>query len=236
MYSYFISRKNNYPKEGKVTLPGIWDKFKKSIFALLTPIIIIVGIRFGYFTATEGGAIVSAYTLFVSMVVYRDIKIKDLPRILYDAASSTAIISFIIAATSLFSWLLTLENIPQDISTYLLSLTENKILLLLIINLILLIFGMFLDSAPAILLLAPILSPVAADLGVDMVQFGLIMVVNLTIGLLTPPVGTALFVSSTVSGVPILKLSRKLIPFWLIMIFVLLLVTFIPTFTTVFAK
>ncbi|MDF2522101.1 MAG: siaT 1 [Clostridia bacterium] len=231
LYSYYVAKKYDYPKEGKVSIKGKWQSFKEAIWALAMPFIIVFGIRGGIFTATEGGAVVVTYSLLVSMFVYKEIKVKDLPKIMFEAAVSTATIATIIAATSLFSWLLTSQQIPQQITTALLGVTDNKILLLLIINFILLITGMFLDSGPAIMLLAPILAPVAASLGVDPVQFGLVMVVNLTIGLLTPPVGTAMYVSSNISGVPILKLSKKLLPFWGIMIGVLLLITYVPAVT-----
>ncbi|RIW29184.1 TRAP transporter large permease [Bacillus salacetis] len=236
IYSYFVARKNNYPKEGKVSFHGIWTSFKKAIWALLMPIIIIFGIRGGVFTATEGGAIISVYAFLISAFVYKEIKFKDIPKIFFDAAISTAVISTIIAATTLFSWLLSSEQIPQQITASLLGITENPIILLLLINVILLICGMFLDSGPAILLLAPILAPVSASLGLDPVQFGLIMVINLTIGLLTPPVGTSMYVASNISGVPVMQLSKKLMPFWFIMIAVLLLVTFIPGITTFFIE
>ncbi|MEG6615980.1 TRAP transporter large permease [Peptococcaceae bacterium 1198_IL3148] len=236
IYSYIVAKRNNYPKEGAVTVKGIWTSFKDAIWALAMPVIIIVGIRGGAFTATEGGAIISAYALIISAFIYKEIKLKDLPQIFYDAAISTAIISAILASTSLFSWLLSSEQIPQQITTALLGVTDNPIILLLIINAILLAVGMFLDSGPAIMLLAPILAPVAASLGVDMVQFGLMMVVNLTIGLLTPPVGTAMYVASNVSGVPIAQLSKKLVPFWLIMISILMVITFVPGFTTFFIR
>lgn len=236
VYSYFVAKRKNYPKEGKVSLKGVWTSFKRAAFALAMPVIIIVGIRGGAFTATEGGAIIAVYAFIISAFVYKEIKLKDLPKIFFDAALSTAIISTIIAATSLFGWLLSSEQIPQQITSTLLSITDNPILLLLIINLILLVVGMFLDSGPAIMLLAPILAPVAGSLGVDPVQFGLVMVINLTIGLLTPPVGTSMYVASNISGVPIMELSKKLLPFWAIMIAVLMLVTFVPEITTIFTK
>jgi len=234
VYSYYVAKKNNYPKEGKISRRGQWKSLKDASWALAMPFIIIFGIRAGIFTPTEGGAVVVVYSLIISVFVYKEIKLKDLPNILFESAISTAIISTIIAATTLFGWLLASQQIPQQITTTLLGVTDNKILLLLLINLILLISGMFLDSGPAIMLLAPILAPVAINLGVNPVQFGLVMVLNLTIGLLTPPVGTAMYVSSNISGVPILQLSRKLIPFWLIMIFVLLIVTYVPSLTTIF--
>jgi C4-dicarboxylate transporter DctM subunit len=149
-----------------------------------------------------------------------------------EAAIGTAVVSAIIAATSLFGWLLTNAQLPQMIATAILGLSDDPLLLLLLINIMLLIVGMFLDSGPAILLMTPILGPVATQIGVDPVQFGLIMVINLTIGLLTPPVGTALYVASSISGMSILRLTRALLPFWGIMLSVLMLVTYWPGFTS----
>jgi len=236
IYSYFVAKKRNYPVEASFSWSNVWTTFKKAALALLMPVIIIVGIRGGMFTATEGGAIISVYAFIISMFVYREIKIKDLPKIFFDAALSTAVISTIIGATSLFGWLLTSEQIPQKAANFLLGLTDDKFLLLLLINAILLICGMFLDSGPAILLMTPILAPVAMSLDVNMVQFGLIMVINLTIGLLTPPVGTAMYVASNISGVPILQLTKKMVPFWLIMLVVLLLITYVPQITTMIIR
>ncbi len=230
-YSYWYAAKNNYPCEGKVSGRERWRRFKEAVWALMMPVIIVGGIRGGIFTATEGGAVIAVYALLVGMFVYREITIAKLPAIFMEAATSTAIIAMIIAATSLFGWLLASEQIPQHITNGLLAITDNKFLLLLLINLLLLVFGMFIDSAPAIMLLAPILVPVIVKLGMSPIQFGLVMVINLTIGLLTPPVGTAMYVASNISGVPILKLSRSLMPFWCIMFLVLALVTYWPGLT-----
>lgn len=230
-YSYYYAAKHGYPKEGKVSGAEKWKRFKDAIWALMMPVIIIGGIRMGIFTPTEGGAVVSVYALVVGMFIYKEISFKEIPYICMEAAIGTAVISTIIAATSLFGWLLTSEQIPQHIAASFLSLTDNKYLLLLLINLMLLVVGMFIDSGPAILLLTPILGPVAASLEIDPVQFGLVMVINLTIGLLTPPVGTAMYVASNISGVPITQISKSFVPFWLIMLAVLMLVTFVPAFT-----
>lgn len=231
IYCYIIARIKNYPREGTFSFSNVFQNFKSAFWALLMPIIILVGIRGGIFTATEGGAVISVYALFVSMFVYKEIKIKQLPRIFFEATMGTAVITSIIAATSLFGWLLTNQQIPQKFANTLLGVTDNPILITLILFVILLLVGLFIDSSPAILLLTPILVPVATSIGMDLVQFGIMMVITLTIGLLTPPVGTALFVASNISKVPILELSRKLIPFWVIMIVVTLLVAFIPGIT-----
>ncbi|MCG5102561.1 TRAP transporter large permease [Oceanobacillus alkalisoli] len=231
VYCYIVARIKNYPREGKFSFYNVWKNFKSAFWALLMPIIILVGIRGGIFTATEGGAVISVYALFVGMFVYKEIKIKQLPKIFYEATMGTAVITSIIAATSLFGWLLTNQQIPQKFANTLLSISDNPIIITLILIVILILVGLFIDSSPAILLLTPILAPVATSIGMDLVQFGIVMVITLTIGLLTPPVGTALFVVSNISKVPILELSRKLIPFWIIMIVVTLLVAFIPGLT-----
>ncbi len=232
LYCYIVAKKKGYPKEESVSKEETWRRFKDAVWALLMPLIIVFGIRGGIFTATEGGAVISVYGLIVGLFIYKEIKVKDLPKILLEAAESSATVGTIIAATTLFSWLLTSEQIPAKITNWMIGLTDNKFLLLLLINVLLLITGMFIDSGPAIMLLAPILCPVAASLGMNLVQFGLVMVINLTIGLLTPPVGTAMYVGSNVSGVPIPKISRALIPFIGIMLAVLMLVTYVPAFTS----
>ncbi len=232
IYSWWFTRKHNYPSEGSVPFKEKVLRFKNAFWALLMPVMIIWGIRGGVFTPTEGGAVVSVYALILSLFVYRKIKIKDIFSVCIDAAISTASIAIIIAATSLFSWILASEKIPQAISTALISITDNQFLLLIIVIVLLLICGMFLDSAPAIMLLAPILAPAMTAVGVDMVQFGLIMVICLTVGLLTPPVGTSLFVASNVTRVPLLRLGIRVLPFIGIMLAVTLIIAFIPETVT----
>lgn len=231
LYSYRFAVRKNYPSEGAVSGAEKWRRFKEAVWALMMPVIIIGGIRGGIFTATEGGAVIAVYALLVGMFIYKEITVSQLPLICIEAAISTAVIATIIAATSLFGWLLASEQIPQQITRALLNLTDNTFVLLLLINVLLLVFGMFIDSGPAIMLMAPILVPVAVKLGMHPVQFGLVMVINLTIGLLTPPVGTAMYVAGNISGVPIMRLSRSLVPFWCVMLLVLALVTYWPGLT-----
>ena len=231
IYSYFYALKHNLPKEGNVPWKERWLKLRKSSLALLMPILLIGGIYGGIFTPTEAGAVVSLYAFVIGMFVYKEIKFKDIPQICLEAALSTATIAFIIAGTSLFGWILTVEQIPQLISNNLLSITDNKVALLLIINLLMLIIGMFLDSGPKIMIFTPIFAPVAASLGMDLIQFGVVVVMNAAISLLTPPVGTGLFVASSVSGVPIGRLTKTMMPFFIIMLSVLLAITFIPFLT-----
>ena len=231
IYSYFVAKKYNYPCAETVSGHELWKRFKSAVWALMMPVIILVGIRGGVFTPTEGGAVISVYALLISFFVYKELKLRDLPGIFLEAAISAATIGMIIAATSLFSWLLTSERIPTAITNWMIGLTDNSYLLLLLINILLLFTGMFLDSGPAVMLLAPILAPVAQACGLSLETFGLVMVINLCMGLLTPPVGTAMYVSSNISGVGIPKLSRSLLPFLGIMFIVLMLITYIPGLT-----
>lgn len=230
--SYFIAKKNDYPVEGRVGKREALNRFKKSIWALLMPVIIIVGIRMGVFTPTEGGCVAAVYALVIGMFVHKDVKPNQVLKIFADAVIITASISFLIATSSLFSWILTAEQIPQMVTRFFLSLTNNKYVMLLLINLLLIIVGMFIDSGPAIILLAPILVPVASAMGINLVQFGVMMVINLTTGLLTPPVGTALFVASNISGLSLGKLSIAIIKFLLVLYAVLLLTAYVPFLTT----
>ncbi|MGB9660400.1 MAG: TRAP transporter large permease [Moorellaceae bacterium] len=228
LVSYVVARRENYPVEESLSWRERTVRFKNAILALMMPVIIIGGIRGGIFTPTEGGAVAAVYAIVVSLFVYREMTFKDLFHALVEAGKKTAVIGFLIATSSLFSWILASERIPEQITTYIISLTENKYMVLLLINILLLLVGMILDSGPAIILLVPILVPVAKSLGIDLVQFGLVMVINLTIGLLTPPVGTALYVACNISDLPLLTLSRAVLKFLVVMLIVLLLVTYVP--------
>ena len=231
LYCHFVATKNNYPKENNISKEEKIKKFKDSIFALFMPVIIIVGIRGGIFTPTEGGAIVSMYALIISIFVYKDIKLKDLKSICLDAALSTAAITLIICATSALTWFLASNEIPQRVSMYIISLTDNKLALILLMSFLLLIVGMFIDSSPAIMMLSPILYPIASSIGINPVQFGVFMVILLTVGLLTPPVGTALYVVSNIAKISIEQISKSLMPFWFIMIAIAIFVALFPILT-----
>ena len=232
LVSHMIAAKRGYPTEPPMTGKQRWISFKESIWALMMPVIIIVGIRMGVFTPTEGGVIAAVYAILIGKFVYKELDWSDFPKILSDATANTAVISFLIATASLFGWLLASEEIPQQISNAILNFSSDKYMILLMINIMLLIVGMFLDSGPAIILLVPVLVPVAQSLDINLTQFGLLMVINLTIGLLTPPVGTALYVSSNISKVPLYRLSSAILPFIGIMLFVLMLITYVPQMTT----
>ena len=210
-------------------------KFLDAVPSLLLVIIVIGGIIAGIFTATEASAIAVIYSLVLTLI-YREVKIKDLPDILIKTVETTAIVMLLIGTSSAMSWILSYENIPQNISQALIAVTHSKIIILLIINLILLAVGTFMDMTPAVLIFTPIFLPVVTQLGITPLQFGIIMVLNLSIGLTTPPVGSVLFVGCGIGKVSIPQLSKALLPFYAVMILALLLVTYIPWISLVLPK
>ncbi|HHV58510.1 MAG TPA: TRAP transporter large permease [Firmicutes bacterium] len=229
--AYRVAVTRGYPTEERLSNAEKWQRLKNAIWAILMPLIIIVGIRGGIFTPTEGGVVASVYGLLVGMFIYKELKPKDLPKILGDAVISTASVSFLIATASLFSWILGSERIPQAIAAFFLSISTNKYVILFLINVLLLIVGMFLDVAPAIILLMPVLLPLVSSLGVDLVHFGLIVTLNLAIGLLTPPVGTALYVACNIAKVSLADISKAVLRFIAVILVVLFLVTYVPAVT-----
>jgi tripartite ATP-independent transporter DctM subunit len=206
-------------------------KFLDAIPSLLLIAIVMGGIVAGYFTATEASAIAVLYTFVLSVIIYREVKWKELPSVFLAAASTTAIVMMLIGTSMGMSWILAYTNIPQNVSATLLALTDNKILILLMINIILLIVGTFMDMTPAVLIFTPIFLPVAVGLGIDPIHFGIILVMNLCIGLCTPPVGSVLFIGVGVANTTIAKVIRPLFPMFLAMIAALMLVTYLPDIT-----
>jgi tripartite ATP-independent transporter DctM subunit len=223
-----LSVLNKYPIAGRVMLMDSLKKFFAAIPSLLLIVIVIGGIIAGFFTATEASAVAVIYSFILSVIIYREVKIKEIPSILLKTVETTAIVMLLIGTSKAMSWILSYENIPQTISATLIALTESKIVILLIINLILLAVGTFMDMTPAILIFTPIFLPVAVELGIDPIHFGIIMVLNLCIGLCTPPVGSVLFVGCGIAGTTISRLIKPLIPFYIAMIIALILVTYIP--------
>ena len=201
---------------------------KKAVAPLQTPIIILGGILLGVFTPTEASAIAVAYALFISLIVLRSLRLADLPRILARAAFASASVLLLVGAAVAFKTVVSLSRAPEQMTVFMLSLTDNPLILLFLINVLLFIVGMFLDAGPAIIILGPILGPVFIDLGVDPIHFAIIMSVNLTVGLATPPMGLVLFVASSVSGEKIETISRAILPFLAVEVVVIFLITFIP--------
>ena len=198
------------------------------VAGMMTILIIIGGIISGMFTATEAGAVAAAYALILTVGIYREVRLSDLPGILYECCITNAVVLFLVATTSIFTWILTYENLPVLLSETLLSITENRYVILLILNIVLLFVGMFIDQTPAIIMLVPILLPLADRLDIGMIHLGLIVVINLSFGLITPPVGTSLFVGCRIANLPITAVVRPMIPLLAIMFAILLLITYFP--------
>lgn len=226
----FWAKKKKYKLGKRSTLKEVFKTFIDAVPSLFLLVIVIGGIVTGVFTATEASAIAVLYTLVLGFL-YKEISIKTLPEILLDSSATTAIVMLLIGASMSMSWVMSFENIPQNISSSLLAISDNKIIILLIINLILLFVGIFMDMTPAVLIFTPIFLPVVAELGMDPIQFGIIMVLNLCIGLCTPPVGSVLFVGVGVAGTTIQKVMKPLLPLFLAMIVALFLVTYFPQLT-----
>ncbi len=203
-------------------------KFLDAIPSLMMLVIVIGGIVAGYFTATEASAVAVLYALILALI-YREMKITDLPDIILRSVKTTAIVMLLVAASIGLSWIMSYENIPQNVSSGLLSISDNPFVILLIINLILLFVGIFMDMTPAVLIFTPIFLPIAVtQLGMDPIHFGIMMVLNLSVGLCTPPVGSVLFIGCSVANIKIEKVVRPLLPLFVVMIIVLLLVAYIP--------
>jgi tripartite ATP-independent transporter DctM subunit len=227
--SYVIAVKRKYPKEARYGLREALRITREAMLGLFTAVIIIGGVISGVFTATESAAIACIYAFIITFFVYKEIPLGRMNKILFNCLKTLAMVMSLIAAASAFGWLLAFLKVPALATNLLLSVTENRIVLLLLINLLLLLLGCIMDMAPLILITTPILYPVVVkSLGMSPIQFGIVLMLNLGIGLCTPPVGSALFVGCAVGKISIEKATRAMLPFYLMMIVVLLLVTFIP--------
>ena len=218
---------------GKLHEKGFGRVFRESFWAILSPVIVLGCIYSGITSPTEAAVISVYYALIVSLFIYREIKISDLWGILVEAVKTFTPILFILAASTAFSRVLTLMQVPQTVSTFILENFQSKVVILLVINVFLLIVGMVMDTTPAILILTPILLPIAEGIGMDPIQFGVIMVVNLAIGFVTPPIGVNLFVASALTDVPVMEIARKALPMIGLFLIALLLFTFVPAFSLV---
>jgi len=224
-----ISKKRGYPVgERRATLKEILVAFKESFVALLMPVIILGGILSGVFTPTEAAAVAVAYSMFIGFFVFRSLSVKDLWPIFLKMARTTGVVFLVIAAASILGWVLTMEQIPEKVATLMLSISTNKWIIMGMILVLLLFVGMFMDIAAALIILGPILHPLAVDIGFDPLHFGIIMVLALNIALMTPPVGACLFVACGISRLTIEQLSREIFPFIIMVVIALLIVTFIP--------
>ncbi|MBQ9008098.1 MAG: TRAP transporter large permease [Clostridia bacterium] len=226
--SYIISKKRNYPKGEKFSLSTFLKQFATSFWALAAIIIVVVGVVGGVFTATESAAIAVIYSLIVSVFIYKGLDWKGVWRVLGDCVDTLSIVLILIATSAVFGNCLTLLHVPDMAAKAITSVSSNPIIIALLLNLILLFLGCIMDMAPIILIATPILLPVATSIGLSPVQFGIMVVLNCGIGLLTPPVGSVLFIGSAVAKLPMEKVVKATLPFYLCMILALLLITFIP--------
>ncbi|MGO4886731.1 TRAP transporter large permease [Anaerobacillus sp. MEB173] len=235
VWTYIYSRRKGYHGTDEKTsikkiLTASWD----AKWALLVPIIILGGIYGGVFTPTEAAVVAVVYGLVAGMVLYRELKIVDLPKVFVDSALTTATVLIIVGTATAFGRLLTVEQIPLQVTNAMMSISENPLIIILLITVLLLIVGCFMDTLAAIIILTPILLPIAVNIGYDPIHFGIIMVVNLAIGFITPPLGVNLFVGSGISGLSIESLSKAIMPFFVAMLITLLFIVFIPQLSLLF--
>ena len=214
------TRRYSWPERGRASL--------KAFFPLLTPVIILGGILGGVFTPTEAAAVAVGYAIFIGLFVMKSLRIGDLPDVLARAATTSAVVLLLVGAAMAFKTVVSLSHAPETLAAFVLSISDNPLILLFLINLLLFMVGMFLDAGPAIIILGPILGPIFVSMGVDPVHFAIIMSVNLTVGLATPPMGLVLFVASSVSGERVENIARAIVPFLLVEVATIFLVTYVP--------
>ncbi len=230
--SFFISRKMGWKGVGTFSLKKMAVSFKDSFFALITPVIIIGGIYGGIFTPTEAAAVAAVYGIFVGLFIYKELKIRDFPKIIFQAVISTTLIMFIVGASKVFGWMLTNLEIPHRLGAYIISITTSPVVFLMVMNVLLLIMGTLVNASAAVVILTPIFLPVAIQLGIDPLFFGVLMVVNLAIGCITPPVGLDLFVASAIAEVPLERVVKASLPFLAVLLVDLVILTFFPSIIT----
>lgn len=231
----FVASRKGYGKGERVPLGEVLRHLLSALPSLTLIVVVIGGIVAGIFTATEAAAIAVLYAL-VLVALYREVRLRDLPGILLGSVTTTAVVMLLIGTSLALSWVLSFEDIPQTIAGTLVAISESRIVVLLVINLLLLLVGTFMDMTPAILIFTPIFLPVVTGMGVDPLHFGILMVANLCIGLCTPPVGTVLFAGAGVSGIPVSTVVRPLAPLYVAMLIALLLITFVPAITVVLPR
>jgi tripartite ATP-independent transporter DctM subunit len=228
----YFSRKRNYPKGPFPSPKTIWNAFKESFWAIMAPVILFLGIVTGIFTPTEAAVVAAAYSIVIGLFVYKEFTIKDLPRVILSTVETTGVTLALVMTAVLFGWNMTVVGIPQDMTQFLISISSNKVIFLIIVNIFLLVVGCFMEGIAAIMILVPILAPIAATLGINAVQFGVMVVINLMIGTITPPVGIVLFITAHVAGISFERVTKATTPFLIPAIIVLLLIAYCPPLTT----
>ncbi len=228
----WISRKRNYPKESFPTVSSLWKAFREAFWALLAPVILFGGIVSGVFTPTEAAVVAAFYALVLGLFIYKEFQLRQLPRLILMTMETNGVVLALVMTAVLFGWNLSVADVPQTLGRALLYVSSNPIVVLLIINLFLLLVGCFMEAIAAMMILIPILLPVAIRLQIDPIQFGLIIVLNLMIGTITPPVGIVLFVTANVAKISFERVTRSTLPFLIPLLIVLFLVTLVPGITT----
>ena len=223
-----LAKRHNYPTDPRASFKALYSAFFRAALPLGTPVIILGGIMGGIFTATEAAAVAVLYTLALDLFVYRELTFRKLKKILLEVGTTSAAILFLVSVTGIFSWVLAREQVPIHVMEFFLSITTNPIFILLVINLVLLVLGTFLDATPIVLLMVPVLMPLLRMIEYDLVAFGIVIAINTMIGLTTPPVGVSLYAVSAVGGVPVHRVIPKLLPYWFALVASLLLVTYVP--------
>ena len=232
VYALVYGKKNNLPAHEKQTPKQIGHAFKESIWALLMPIIILGGIFGGIFTPTEAAAVAVVYALIISLTVYRDMKLSELPQVFVEASVSTATIMMMVGLSKASSYVVVTSGLPQQLLDVFTSITSNRIVILLLLNLLFLIIGMLMEANAAIIMMTPILTPLLTAFNIDALQFGIVMSFNLCIGLVTPPVGLCLLICNQIAKTRLMKALKAMMPMLLISVIVLMLITYIPALTT----
>ncbi len=224
----FQAHQRNYPKGAEFSLKNILKTFKDAFWGILTPVIILGGIFSGYFTPSEAAVVAVNYSIIVSLFIYRDMKVKELFQIILKSAITMSVVMFIIATSAVFSWLLANYKIPNQIAEAVLALSGNKYIILFLITVLILIAGVFMETASALIILTPVFLPLVTALGIDLLHFGLIIVIGLAIGMITPPVAINLYVASTITGLSIEEITKSLLAYLIGLIIVLLLWVYVP--------
>ena len=228
LVTWLVAKKNNYPTMPRASLREVWKAFRESIWGLLIVIIVIGGIYGGIFTPTEAAAVSAVYAFVVAVFIYKDLKLRDVPKVLLDSANMSAMLLYIITNAILFSFLLTSENIPQQMAQWIVDQGLTPWMFLLFVNVLLFFAGDFMEPSSIILILAPIFLPVALQLGIDPIHFGIIMVINMELGMITPPVGLNLYVASGLARMGLTEVTLAAAPWILVVAAVLMLVTYVP--------
>lgn len=232
-WAYIHATKENYKPDPKATWKERFHHINRGKGAILMPVVILGGIYGGIFTPTEAAVIAVVYGLILSFFIYKELSWKDTISLFYDSAVTTGSIMVIVAAAAVFGRILTLEQIPNNVAAAMLSLSDNPIIFLLLVNILLIIVGTFMETIAAVIILTPILLPLSAQMGIDPVHFGIIMIVNLSLGFITPPLGLNLFVASSISEIKIVQLSKGVVPGFLALIIVLFVITYVSWFSLV---